>query len=265
MSLIPSAPRSIGGVLDDAIRLYRKSLSSCLPLTLVAAVILAIPGLILGRRMLNVAAGGPQAMLALMKSPSYSLSYLAIMLIYTVFYCALISNINTIAHGGQASISNALIIGLKRLFPTFMVSVFFLLMIVIGIILLIIPGIYLWGIFQLAFTVLIVENTGIFESFGISRRLIKGHWWRSATILTVALIIMIVFALIAGIIGGALVGMLRLDLMSSLLIQQNAGSIVKIFTMTLIPSVMLAMYYDLKLRNEGTDLAERIDALPAVS
>jgi hypothetical protein len=33
--------------------------------------------------------------------------------------------------------------------------------------------------------------------------------------------------------------------------------------MPLVPAVLLTMYYDLKLRKEGTDLAGRVDALAA--
>jgi len=32
--------------------------------------------------------------------------------------------------------------------------------------------------------------------------------------------------------------------------------------MSLIPCALLSIYYDLKLRKEGTDLAQRVQALP---
>ncbi len=43
-----SAPRTIGGVLDDAISLYRNSYASVWPFTLAAAVVVAMPGAFLG-------------------------------------------------------------------------------------------------------------------------------------------------------------------------------------------------------------------------
>jgi hypothetical protein len=44
---------------------------------------------------------------------------------------------------------------------------------------------------------------------------------------------------------------------------QIVGLIVNIIIVGWMPSVLLAMYYDLKLRHEGGDLAARVDALAA--
>ena len=41
MYVQPSAPRDIGGVIDDAIKLYRASFRTCWPIALIASVISA--------------------------------------------------------------------------------------------------------------------------------------------------------------------------------------------------------------------------------
>lgn len=260
---MPTAPRSIGGVLDDAIRLYRKSLPSCLLLTLLAALLIAIPGAIVGIRAASVAVAGPQAVMLFMKSPSFWLTMIVVSLLYIGFYNALVINIHTIATGEPSSLKTAFANGIKRALPTLGLGISLLFVIGIGLVLLIIPGIYLWGIFQLAFIALLIENAGVFESFGISRRLIKGHWWRSATIMTVALIIMIVFSLIASFITGILVAVMHADLITNMIVQQGVSALINAVFLSLFPSFLLAMYYDLKLRNEGDDLADRVAQLTA--
>jgi len=261
MSLLPTAPRSIGGVLDDAIRLYRKSLPSCLLLTLLAALLIAIPAGIFGLRAASMAAAGPEAAKMFLKSPLYWIAVLVIFFVYLGFYNALILNIHAIASGEASSLKAALGSGIRRAPSMLGLAIAFFLVIAVGFILLVIPGIYFWGIFQLSFIALLVENASVFESFGISRRLIKGHWWRSTTIVAVAFIIMIVFSIIAGIISGIMVGVLHVDLVTNMIVQQGVSAIINVFLLSLFPSFLLAMYYDLKLRNEGTDLEDRIGAL----
>ena len=258
-----AVPRSIGGVLDDAIRLYRRSFSGLWPLTLAAAALIAIPGVFLGIQMAHVRALGPQADLEMMKLPGYWLSYAVMSLVYLVIHGALLSALNRFATRGELSIEDALGVGVRRL-PS-MVAVGFLLFlcIMVGLFLLIVPGIYVWGIFQLAFVALIVEHAGITESFGVSRRLIKGHWWRSVTIVTVGIVIVSVFSLLAGVVNGVVVAVFRVDPIAVFVVQPVIGAVINVFMLSLLPSVLLCMYYDLKLRNEGQDLAARVGALAA--
>ena len=265
MSLLPTAPRSIGGVLDDGIRLYRKSLGSCLLVALLASLLIVVPTLIFIPQAVSVAAGGPGAMLTLFRSPTFLLTIVVVSVVYVGFYNAAILRIHGIAIDEPLSLGAALGQGLRRALPMLGFWIIFMLVISVGTVLLVIPGIYLWGIFQLGFVALLVENAGVFESFGISRRLIKGHWWRSATIMAVALIIMIVFSflvgIVAGITAGIMMGVFHADQITNVIVQQGISTIFRMFLLSLFPSFLLAMYYDLKLRNEGSDLEDRIAAL----
>jgi hypothetical protein len=200
-------------------------------------------------------------MMMFMKSPSFWLTVALVSVVYLGFYNALIINIHTIATGEPSSLKAAFVSGIRRALPMLGVSIVFMVLIAIGFVLLVIPGIYLWGIFQLVFVVVLVENAGVFESFSISRRLIKGHWWRSATIMTVAFIIMLVFSLVAGLVAGVMAGIMRTDVITSTIVQLGVSTLLRALFLTLFPSFLLAMYYDLKLRYEGDDLAERVAAL----
>ncbi len=258
-----AVPRSIGGVLDDAIRLYRRSFSGLWPLTLAASALIAIPGVFLGIQMAHARALGAQAAFAMMKLPGYWLSYAVMSLVYLVIHGALLSALNRFATRGELSIKDALGVGVNRL-PS-MVAVGFLLFlcILVGFFLLIVPGIYVWGIFQLAFVALIVEHAGIADSFGVSRRLIKGHWWRAVTIVTVGIVIVSVFSLLAGLVNGVVVAVFHVDPIAVFVVQPVIGAVINVFMLSLLPSILLCMYYDLKLRNEGHDLAARVGALAA--
>jgi hypothetical protein len=263
MYVRPSAPRSIGGVLDDAIGLYRHSFSSIWPLTLTASVVMAVPGIFLGMQLARSVTGGPMAIFAMMKAPSYWLTYALILLAYLVVQGALITALAGFAARGQAAWGEALSAGVNLLPRMLAVSILFGLMISIGLMFLVIPGVYLWGIYQLAFVALIVERSGIPQAFGDSRRLIKGYWWRSATIITVAIIIVIVLSVMAGVANGVTTAVFGFGSVAAVVCQHLINAVLNVFLLPLLPCFLLAMYYDLKLRHEGGDLAARVDALAA--
>jgi hypothetical protein len=274
MSLMPTAPSSIGGVLDQAFRLYGKSVFPCMPIVLVTVLITIVPTILLSHNLQSLAASNPQAVLDMARSPNVLLVYLVMVAIGCVTYGALFAKINAIAHDEPLSIGGAFAIGLKRAPFSFLVGVLFVMMVAIGCVLLLIPGIYLWGLFQLAFVVVVVERAGVFTSFGTSARLVSGNWWRASVIMFVAFVVMVVLfmviALIAGIIAGifgarAIAGAAAANpagvLSTFQLIQQIVSAILDLFIMSFFPSVLLAVYYDLKLRKEGGDLAARVGEL----
>lgn len=266
MSLMPNEPRSIGGVLDDAIRLYRKTLTACIPIVLIGVLLATPVGLWLALRTQSLAAtGDPALLLSMFRSPSVWLAYLAMVLVYTAVYGALIHQINAMAHGQRLALGEALGLGLQRLPVLLGVTILFGLAVTVGLVLLVIPGIWLWGLLQLAFMAAVVERTGVFESFGVSRRLVRGNWWRANVAIFVAFVIMIVLVMVLSAIAGvvlALTGVVNPAAPTETqVISQIISAVLNLFTMSFYPCVLLAVFNDLKLRKEGGDLVSRVGAL----
>jgi hypothetical protein len=123
-------------------------------------------------------------------------------------------------------------------------------------------GIYVWGRAFLSNIALIVEDAQVFKSLGMSWSLIKNHWWRAATVYAIALILLMAFYVVVGVVNGVLAGVtLRnpfgIGAILSQLVSIAGGAVL----MSFIPAVLLAMYHDFKLRKEGADLAGRVNAL----
>jgi hypothetical protein len=273
MSLKPDAPRSIGGVLDLAVRLYFRSILPCMPLVLVATVMMVLPSVLMSRGAAAVTPGDPAAMLAFFKSPAVLLSYLALIVVSTVVYGALFAQVDAIARGERMPAGAAFMLGLRR-FPVMIgVAILLGLMVLVGCMLLLIPGVYLWGVFQLSLIPPILERAGVFASFSTSARLVKGNWWRATAIVFVAsamiMVLLVVVSAIAGVVTGigAAAGVGAADFANATATAQAISLVISaisnLFTLTFFPSVLLAVYYDLKLRNEGADLASRVGALNA--
>jgi hypothetical protein len=287
----PTEPRSIGGVLDDGLRLWRESVAKVWPLSLLAQLVVAIPVLILGYKLQGLvspvtgvparpmSAASTQAMLNLFKSPATWLTYLGIVVFSALFYAAVVLRIAGVAGGAVSSLGAALSSAL-RLLPRLLVQVLLFIgaAIVVGIVvaLLALAGkvaaglIYIILFFVLVFVfgrvffasmVLMLDDAGPAESIAISWRLTKGYWWRCAGILLVLAIIGLVFSLVVGFISGVLGGVWGTASLLATGVSQIISLVVNTVLGSLYPAVLIAILYDLNLRKQGGDLLGRVDAL----
>ena len=80
--------------------------------------------------------------------------------------------------------------------------------IVIGLALIIAPGLYLITIWAVIVPVIVIEGVGAMASFGRSRALVRGHGWHVFGTLVMVYVILLVVDLILGLIFSALPGVL---------------------------------------------------------
>lgn len=285
MYVKPSVPLSIGGVLDEAFRLYRRGFSKSWRLALCAQLVLAVPAVILRYQMKSAAsaAGNPRAALAVFMSPAVWLPYLIIVLVAIGFYNALIVHLDGCANSNEQPARQSLASGF-RLFPRTLLLflVMFVMLIVAGvgmglavaigkaispvisavaIVAILAVAIYVWGRAFLAHVALVVENAQVFRSIEISWTFIKDHWWRTATVYTVALFIAVVFYFVMGFLDGIVAWGLHDSFGAATVLTQLVAIAGGTVLMSFLPAVLLSMYYDLKLRKQGADLAGRVNTL----
>ena len=72
--------------------------------------------------------------------------------------------------------------------------------IAIGLILLIVPGLFLITIWAVIVPVIVLEQSGVFKSFGRSQQLVRGHGWHVFGTLVLAWVILLVVNIVLGII-----------------------------------------------------------------
>jgi hypothetical protein len=251
----PSAPRTIGGVLDDSIRLYRSTFAQVWPLALAAGLVMSVPSLLWDARLRPDGELDPQAALALFKSGSFWLTCILELLVYIIFYNALISALNAAAIGREISIGAALGVGAARLPRSLGAGILLSLLAGAGLILFVVPGLYWIGIFQLVLIPIIAGNSDVRAAFAISRRLIKGHWWRASSITGTMISIVLVVSLLGAFLGAVLTAVLKWSPATGIFMVEAAGVITTVLTLPLYPCALLATYYDLKLRHGIEDEA----------
>jgi hypothetical protein len=74
----------------------------------------------------------------------------------------------------------------------------------IGFVLLIVPGLILLTIWAVISPSIVVEDKGVFEAFGRSRELVRGHGWSVFGAIVLAFLIVVAVGLVAGIIGASI-------------------------------------------------------------
>jgi hypothetical protein len=267
MYVKPASPQTIGGVLDDAIKLYRASFRACWPLAAASAVI----GGALSIYLLLHFLGGigvvfdpraPMQALTVYRQPGIYLVWLVGAMVRLATYGAMLIYQNALAEGeGTPSMQEALSVTLGRLLPAMLGGIAWWVVIVVGFVLLIVPGIYFLGALCLWPACVFIGKAGPLQALQQSRDLIRGYWWRTSTILTVALILVIVLSWVIGALLAAVIPFFHRDLVAMQLGLQVVAVIVSIFTLSAMPAALVAIYRDLKLRREGSDLAARLGAL----
>lgn len=262
---LPAAPLSIGGVLDSAIRLYRDCMRQCWVLALVYALLMGLFGIIYTLAFDKVAVTGtkdPRQVLATLFSPAAFAGFALAIVAYTVFYGALMKTVIVWAKAGQAiSFGAALAASARRLPGLLLGFLLSALIILVGVILLVVPGIYFMGKLQLWMIAMFMDDAGAIDGLGISWRLTRDRWWRGTAIFTVGLILVYVFALALGLVSGFAAALAHLSVTDTAIVNQLFGAASNFVVLPLFVAILVVMYHDFKLRSEGGDLAARMGSL----
>jgi hypothetical protein len=88
--------------------------------------------------------------------------------------------------------------------PLLAVSVLFGLGVGIGLVLLIVPGLFVMTIWSVVAPVTVIEHPGVFEAFSRSRQLVKGHGWNVFGVIAIVYVATIAFSLVAAAIAAPL-------------------------------------------------------------
>lgn len=271
----PVAPLSVGGVIDDAIKLFTASFRRCFVLSLIGALLLGLSGVYVAVKMstLGLGVGGGRSqdpanamrVLSVMFSSLFGL-YLVISLISLLVYLGLFAHINDVATDaaprGQLEVLGA---ALRKVPGSVVGAIIFSGAIFIGFVLLVIPGIYLYGKLELWMASMFADDVGGIEALGRSWSATTGNWWRSVTSISVALIIIFVLELLVGGISGLVVGIMgfthSVDPIGITIAGTIIRSVIYIAILPMLPAAMVAVYNDLKLRRGGADLAARAESI----
>jgi len=262
MYQLPTAPLSIGGILDDGFRLFRASWKTLLPIAIVASVLGVLPQVMLSG-LAELEPGKPPD--PAMIGAGAIVSFVAIVLLYIVSWAIVLAGVDLAAKTGGASLGSVLAAGVRR-FPAMLgTGLLVSLAIAVGLVLLVIPGLYLMVALYPAAVLPVAERLGPWGSIRRARELVRGVWWRTALVLTVLTILIVALLAIASVLSG-LSAVPFIDeqdpaaAVDTLIVIQLVVAVVLAPLMPLPYCFMYSVYSDLRLRKDGSDLLERVGA-----
>ena len=209
------------GVLSEAWQMYKSHARHLLAL---AFVIYLVAGLL-------------SALLALAGGVGSVLAVVVLMIAVYVLQATLIKAVQDEREGrGDLSIRDTVAASMPFVGPVIVASIVAAIAIGIGLLLLIVPGLYLLTIWAVIIPVIVIERSGPMDAFGRSQRLVRGRGWYVFGTLVLLYIIQLIASVLLGLILSALPGAFREGLSTAI-----AGTLVA-------PYVALAMtliYYRL--------------------
>lgn len=153
---------------------------------------------------------------------------------------------------------------LKSFLPVFIAGIFAFIMVLVGMIFCLIPGIYLAVVLLPYPFVIVNEKLSVFESFNRCFQLIKGNFWQALGIYFLSYLVVFISASAIGLIIGFIGGLL--SYFSTERVDTTVGVVTSIlniiqylFYLVLFVSIGLN-YYNLVERKEATGLSRRIDS-----
>lgn len=251
----PDAPASVGGVLDNGFKLLKASFSQVVGISILANLISQLPGAAL---MSNVdVASAPQGGMGLL------VVVLIAMLLSIIIYGAIVGRMHSVHANREMTVGESMSLGLSCMLPLIGLFLLYGLAVAVGTLLLLVPGVILGVSLMFAPYIVVIDRAGIVDSLRQSHRLVWGHWWRTAAIVTIATIIVMVCYMLVGFAAGVAVAInpdsigTGTSITEIVLTGLLGGVVTPVFY-----ALSLAAFYDLRLRREGQDLASRIEAAP---
>jgi hypothetical protein len=241
-------PRRIGEILRTAFQLYRRYWRTLVAIAAVVVVPLTLLQYGIGhwfRSHGQQLHGQAEVSTSFWAVASASLlAALVGLLLYQVLTGAITRNIATEVAGQDLDLEQSYRFGFARLGPILVVSILVGLATLLGLIVFVIPGIYIGVRLAVSIQALVVEDKRGSQAMRRSWDLVGGHWWHAAfTLLVAGLITGVVNAVITAPFGAG-----------AWFLQGIAAAVATIVTLPYGALVGVLLYLDLRARKERLDL-----------
>jgi len=292
----PSRPQSVGEVLDSAFRIYGTTLLKCLPYSFASVIVGQLLSLY---DVLHRPAASGAALPAAAVHSAHGAVWVVLALLVTVasmmFANAVFLRQYALSTGRAASMPEELSRSLRRVPGVLLMGILIalaLLATMIPVVLVLaatgafaaithpagLSGSQIWSMLAVvvvvataaswvvikwvcAMPVYLLTDRGPIDSMSHSWRLTAGNFWRLSIIYAVGVILLIVFYLLASIVGGMVALWLgRGDVVLWVAVSTAVVALLAALFTPFYHALVLAVFGDLSVRREGADLALRISA-----
>jgi hypothetical protein len=225
---------SLGEVLDTAFRLVRANF---------------VPLVAIGLTVSLPAAGLTYAVEEMKTLPNaatiggfVSLGFF-MLVVSPVVSAAITHAVSEVYQGRAVSFASSLRVGLKLLLPLMGTALLMTLLMGLGMLLLIIPGIYLAFAWMLTYQVLVIERRAGWNALKRTRELSSGHLLRILGVLMVASLLLMVISVVIGLLTASLP-----------LAEMFVSALMQSIFSAYLTAAFVVLYFDIRCRKEAFDL-----------
>lgn len=240
MFTLKAEPQNSQQVLEQGFSLYKRSFTSALPYSFIAALFMI----------------APYSLSALYSTSNSLTSHLPIALWviaitwlggFTIL-AALIFRLYCICYNVPSHFVGSIQHALFKLIPLLLLLALYCLIVLSGTMLLVIPGLIFTLSLMFSFILVITDNQNVFQTLTLSHRLVWGQWWHVACVVCVPLLLNIIFTL--SVLLSAILLLTKMNSKTTDIIMTATvlNIIIQTIFIPLIFSVALVLLHDLRRR-----------------
>jgi uncharacterized protein YybS (DUF2232 family) len=243
-------PRTLGEILSEAFRIYKENAAKLMVIVAVVVVPLSFVSALLGRLLGEPEAHrvkilGQPATIEYSRSLGVTLAAVIIaaaigVIIWAILQAAMLRGAAQATIGDAVDVEASYRWGLRRFGSVLLLAILVGIVVVVGLILLVIPGIIFLVFLSVSEPALIVENRRGTEAMSRSWNLVRGHFWHALVVILLAAIITWVVQGILTAIGG-----------DNWFVRWVFSAIAQIITAPFTVLVTVLLYLDLRARKEA--------------
>lgn len=263
----PARPLSVGEVLDLVFQIFKATLVRGLPYGICAVVAQQLPNV-------YALASGVSVRQALSAGQPIGIALSAVgVLLALVAWSALLLQQRAIIEQRPTSIKSELGEALRRLPSFFVATLLFLVVVGSGAaVIMVVPpqyrtgmripleilGVYLAVFLSCTWPAVLFAGQGPLGALRQSARLVWGNWWRIAVVYVVGAAVVIVVSVLLGALIAAIVSSLGAGIPVMTSVFAEVANVLGAVTAPFAGALLLAVFADLRVRKQGTDLKQRI-------
>jgi hypothetical protein len=157
--------------------------------------------------------------------------------------------------GRRASVGETLRFAVSRSGATLWLFILLAVGLLVAFVLFILPGIWLAVAWAVAVPALLVERLGGAAALRRSFQLVRGRWWASFALFVVALLLIFVVTIVLSLAVAALLFFIEDGSNLALALESAVNVLANLLTAPFLAAVVVLLYFDLRVRKEGFDLA----------
>lgn len=186
MIALKSKPLNKQQLIEQGLALYRGTFWSALPYSLIAALFIFSPQLVLE---IMASTSDRLSQPSVMLSPTYITITALCWISGFLFLSALIFRLYCFCYHVPCHFVHSLKHAFSKLVPLLLLIILYALIILSGTMVMIIPGIILAVYLMFSFILVLSDNQTVLQTLILSYRLVSHHWWHTALVMSLPLLI----------------------------------------------------------------------------